>query len=323
MLFFTRALNTTKIGCSYLLSNLQGKALVAGMPPAISLELTNNCNLRCPECFNGSGAMKREKGFMELALFERIVEELRPYTFHLNLYFQGEPMLHPGFYEFLEKSKEFKTTVSTNGHFIDDHAAEKIALSSLNKLIISLDGMTEESYSAYRVGGDFKKVIEGIRLISLNIKKYSSPLKLVIQFLVNRHNEDQIPRIKKFAKEANAELKLKSMQVITKDGFEKWVPNNRRFKRYEEIEGRYNIRSKLPNRCSRLWFRPVVTWDGYLLPCCFDKDGNYRMGNLYDSSFSDLWNGPKYKLFRNNLLSDRKSIDICSNCCSGTKSFNT
>ena len=107
---------------------------------------------------------------MELALFERIVEELRPYTLHLNLHFQGESMLHPGFYEFLEKSKEFKTTVSTNGHFIDDHAAEKIALSGLNKLIISLDGMTEESYRAYRVGGDFKKVIEGIRLISLNIK---------------------------------------------------------------------------------------------------------------------------------------------------------
>jgi radical SAM protein with 4Fe4S-binding SPASM domain len=290
-----------------------------GMPPAVSLELTNNCNLRCPECFNGSGAMKREKGFMELALFEKIVEELRPYTLHLNLYFQGEPMLHPKFHEFLEKSKEFKTTVSTNGHFIDNSTAEKIALSGLSRLIISLDGTTEESYLTYRVGGDFKKVIEGIKLISLNIKKHSSSLKLVVQFLVNKQNENQIPQMKRFAKEVDARLELKSMQVITKDGFEKWMPKNKKFKRYEEIGGKYNIRNSLPNRCFRLWFNPVITWDGYLVPCCFDKDGNYKMGNLYDKSFCDLWNGPKYELFRNNLLSDRKSIDICSNCCSGIR----
>ncbi len=312
-------LNTVKVGYSFLISTIRGKAVIKGMPPAISLELTNNCNLSCPECITGSGAMRRTKGFMQLSLFEKILKELRPYTYHLNLYFQGEPMLHPGFLRFLEKSEGFKTTVSSNGHFIDSDIAAKLALSGLNRLIISLDGMTEEVYGAYRIHGDFNKVVEGIKLVSYNIKKYSSPLKLVIQFLVNRQNEDQIPLVKNFAKEVNAKLELKSMQVITKNGFDKWIPKNEKYRRYTEIEGSYRIKSKLPDRCARLWFSPVVTWDGYLIPCCFDKEGEYKMGNLNDSSFMDIWNGTKYTLFRNNLLSDRKSINICSNCCSGTR----
>ena len=290
-----------------------------GVAPAVSFELTNYCNLSCPECFNGSGSMKREKGFMELALFEKTLKEIHPYTFHLNLYFQGEPMLHPDFFGFLEISKGFKTTVSTNGHFIDKVTAQKIALSGLNRLIISLDGMTEETYCAYRVNGNFLKVVEGIKLVSFNIKKYSSPLKLVLQFLVNRQNEFQIPLVKEFAKEVNARLELKSMQVISKKGFEKWLPKNNNYGRYTEINGIYKIKNKLPKKCPRLWFAPVITWDGYLIPCCFDKDADFKMGNLNDQSFRDLWKNPKYMLFRNNLLTDRNSINICTNCCSGIR----
>ena len=79
------------------------------------------------------------------------------------------------------------------------------------------------------------------------------------------------------------------------------------------------IRSSLPDRCARLWFNPVITWDGKVLPCCFDKDADHIMGDLNQESFRDIWNGAKYRLFRRILLSDRSSIEICRNCTSGLK----
>ncbi len=70
------------------------------------------------------------------------------------------------------------------------------------------------------------------------------------------------------------------------------------------VNGEYRIKSSLPDRCARLWFNPVITWDGKVLPCCFDKDADHIMGDLNQESFRDIWNGTKYRLFRRILLSD-------------------
>ena len=161
--------------------------------------------------------MHRERGFMDIGLFNKILTELGPYVFNINLYFQGEPMLHPSFFLFLEKTRNIHTIVSTNGHFLSVGNAEKIVKSGLNQLIISLDGIDQDTYSAYRVGGCVDTVIEGIKNVSDAKEKYNSSLKVVIQFLVNRLNEHQITQIRKFAKREKVSLKLKSMQIINND----------------------------------------------------------------------------------------------------------
>ena len=109
------------------------------------------------------------------------------------------------------------------------------------------------------------------------------------------------------------------MQVINNDTFGYWLPENKEFRRYELKDGVYMIRNRLPARCARLWFNPVVTWDGKVVPCCFDKDAEHIMGDLRQDSFRDIWNGSKYRLFRKILLTDRVSTDICRNCTSGMK----
>jgi MoaA/NifB/PqqE/SkfB family radical SAM enzyme len=93
-----KPVNLLLAGFSYLKSSVSGLPAVYGMPPAIGVELTNHCNLHCPECASGSGQMKRERGFMDIELFERIISELRPYLWNINLYFQGESLLHPAFF---------------------------------------------------------------------------------------------------------------------------------------------------------------------------------------------------------------------------------
>jgi len=318
-----KPVNIIRAGYSYLHSSLTGKADIKGMPVSISMELTNNCNLSCPQCSSGSGQMLRDRGFMDIDLFKRVMQELGPYLYNVNLYFQGEPMLHPQFFSFLSNCLHTNTIVSTNGHFLSEESAERIVRSGLNKLIISLDGMDQETYSEYRVNGDVKSVIDGVKNISSARQKQNSSLKIELQFLVNRFNEHQVPAIRQLAKSIHASLRLKSMQIIDKADISSWLPSDRRFRRYRLNEGIYEIKSSLPDRCARLWFNPVITWDGKVVPCCFDKDAEYIMGDLKQDLFREIWDGPKYRIFRKSILTGRNMIDMCRNCTSGLRGVRT
>jgi radical SAM protein with 4Fe4S-binding SPASM domain len=314
-----KSTNALVAGSSFLLSSLTGIHFISPMPATVSVELTNNCNLKCPECASGSGLMKRERGFMDFGLYEKIINELRPYLYNINLYFQGEPMLHPGFFSFIRLSGDISTIVSTNGHFLTEENSEKLAVSGLRRLIVSLDGMDQEVYSKYRKNGDLGKVINGIKNVTLARDRFKSKMKLELQFLVNRYNEHQIPDAERFAEEIKADLKLKSMQVLNSRDAGKWMPSDKRYIRYENESGKYAVRNAMPARCLRLWLNPVITWDGMVVPCCFDKDADYSMGDLKNESFRSIWNGRKFKEFRKKVLTERAKTDICRNCTSGMK----
>lgn len=309
--------NAFYAGFSYLKSSVTSNSSLKGMPGSIGAELTNYCNLNCPECSSGSGQMKRTKGYMQTDLYEKIIRELDPYLYNINLNFQGEPMLHPRFFDFLQISQGTKVTVSTNGHFLSEGNAEKLARSGLNKIIVSLDGMDRETYSLYRAGGEFEKVINGIKYVSQAIRETGSSLKLEIQFLVSRHNEHQIASAGRFSKDVKAKLRLKSMQIINNERIDFWMPKNEEYRRYIKKNGNYIIKNALSNNCLRLWLNPVVTWDGKVLPCCFDKNADHILGDLNESSFREIWYGEKNKIFRDSVLTDRRSIEICCNCTSG------
>ncbi|MDX9929879.1 MAG: radical SAM/SPASM domain-containing protein [Bacteroidales bacterium] len=316
---FVKPANAVRSAYSYIASSLTGHPVTYGMPATVSLELTSHCNLRCPECASGSGMMLREKGFMDPALYEKVIRELNPFIWYASLYFQGEPFLHPGIFSFLQLMENTKVIISTNGHYLGGENAARTVLSGIHKLIVSLDGMDQQSYSKYRVNGNLETVMAGIRNVSLERQRLNSPMKLELQFLVNRFNEHQIAQAESFAREVKATLRLKSMQVIDGHDAGEWMPSDRKFARYESSGGRFTIKNPMPSRCLRLWLNPVITWDGKVLPCCFDKDAEYEMGDLRSQTFREIWHGRKFREFRLKLLSDRKSIPICRNCTSGMR----
>ncbi len=218
-------------------------------------------------------------------------------------------------------SKKIYTATSTNAHYLTDEIAKKTVESGLDRLIISIDGTTQGVYSSYRVGGNLDKVIEGARNIVKWKKQLNSKKPFVFfQFLVVKPNEHQIDDIKNLAKEIGVdEVRFKTAQVYDYvNDPNQLIPENIQYSRYrKQADGTYVAKNKMANRCWKLWHANVITFDGLVVPCCFDKDAMHRLGNLKMQSFKEVWFNDNYKQFRHQLMNSRQNIDICSNCSEG------
>ncbi|MEO6453604.1 MAG: radical SAM/SPASM domain-containing protein [Ginsengibacter sp.] len=322
-LTFPKFWNATKVLCSFYISNIFNKPVQWGYPITISFEPTTSCNLRCPECPSGLRAFSRPTGMLEKDFFRQTIDDIHKKLLYLIFYFQGEPYLNPDFLEMVKyaSAKGLYTATSTNAHFLTDEAAKKTIESGLDRLIISIDGTTQEVYKQYRVGGNINKVIEGAKNIVKWKKILNSKTPFVFfQFLVVKPNEHQLEEIKQLAKDVGVdEIRFKTAQVYDyQSDPNKLIPVNEKFSRYKKNDmGEYTSKNKLTNKCWKLWHANVITWDGIVVPCCFDKDASHRLGNLKLQSFKEIWNNDNYRQFRRELMNSRKNIDICANCSEG------
>ena len=319
-----RAANALQVLTSYYRSRQTGRAEPWGLPMSISVEPTTSCNLRCPECPSGLRSFTRPTGMLGEDLFKRTIDELHETLLYLIFYFQGEPYLHPQFLDLVRYAAERKiyTATSTNAHYLTDANARKTVESGLDRLIISIDGTTQEVYQQYRVGGKLEKVLEGTR----NIIRWKKELRsrtphVLFQFLVVQPNEHQIAEVKKLARELGVdEVGLKTAQIYDYKHGHSLMPTIDRYSRYApQSDGTYRIKSGLDNHCWKMWHSCVITWDGLVVPCCFDKDAHHRLGDLQQQSFTELWKSSVYNDFRQTLIRSRSEIEMCKNCTEGTK----
>jgi radical SAM protein with 4Fe4S-binding SPASM domain len=322
---FRRALNAAKVLTSYRLSRLTGKPIQWGYPISISFEPTTSCNLRCPECPSGLREFTRPTGMLQKDFFRQTIDDIHKELLYLIFYFQGEPYLNKDFLEMVRYAhdKGIYTATSTNAHYLTDENARKTVESGLDRLIISIDGTTQDVYQQYRVGGKLDKVLEGAR----NIVKWKKELKsktpfVFFQFLVVKPNEHQIEAIKQLGKEIGVDqVRFKTAQVYDfENDPHQLIPTIDKYSRYKvDKNGKMQSKSGMGNHCWKLWHQNVITWDGLVVPCCFDKDAMHQLGNLKMQSFKEVWNNDNYRQFRKELMTSRKNIDICSNCSEGLK----
>ena len=319
-----RISNAWKVWRSYQQSNQSGKASINGLPISMAIEPTTACNLRCPECPSGLRSFTRPTGKLDVKLFEKIMQDVSDHLLYLTFYFQGEPYLNPQFLDMVKIAVKdnIYTTTSTNAHFLDDENARKTVESGLNRLIISIDGASQETYESYRKEGDLIKVLEGTK----NVLKWRKQLKskspqVVWQFLVVKPNEHEIPKIKKLAKEYGVDkVVFKTAQIYDYQSGSELIPSIDKYSRYRSNgDGTYSIKNELENKCWKMWQSCVITWDGQVIPCCFDKDASHSMGNVSEKSFEEIWLSNPYQNFRKALLTSRSEIEICKNCTEGLK----
>ena len=321
-----KMINALQLVLSFYISRAFKTNMHKGMPMALSIEPTTSCNLRCPECPSGLRSFTRDTGMLDESNFQKVIEECSSYLTYLTFYFQGEPFLNTNFLRMVSfaHSRKIFTATSTNAHFLNPRNAEEVVKSGLDKLIISLDGVTQETYAKYRIGGHIDKVIEGTKnMIDAKKKLQSKTPYLVFQFLVVQHNEHEIEAAKILTSELGVdEIVFKTAQIYDYENGSDLIPKNEKYARYKRSStGKYVLKNKLENSCWRMWSSAVLTWDGNMVPCCFDKDAKHNLGNVFSNSIQEVWNNESYHRFRKSILKSRAEIDICKNCSEGSTVF--
>lgn len=307
----TQTINTVKVAVGYLLSIFLHRDTRLGMPLSASIEPANYCNLHCPQCPTGVGVISKKASLLSLENFKKSIDALSPELIYLNLYFQGEPTLNKELPEMVRYATEkgVMTSISTNGHFLSTNVCKSLKEARLGKLIVSLDGADEESYVKYRRGGDFNKVIDGIA------NAVKSGLKVELQCLLLSSTENQRDEIKALGDKLGVwKTTFKTAQFYNSDSL---MPADEKNSRYKK--GSLTIKRKLHNRCWRVISGIVITTDGEVLPCCFDKDCTHSYGNLFKTdatkeALCGILHSQKASDFINIVFKNRKCCKICTNC---------
>jgi radical SAM protein with 4Fe4S-binding SPASM domain len=321
-----RVWNYIKVFVSMHLSKLLRKQIVWGFPPLLMVEPTNICNLQCPMCPSGNGEMARARGKLDPQNFKKVMDDVGNYIYQVQFWNQGEPFINKSFLDMVRyaKTKGVMTQTSTNGHFIrTDAIAEEVVAAGLDQIIFSMDGTNQETYEKYRVGGNYNLVIETLGRLSKAKDKLKSRTPLIeLQFLVFKHNQDEIDQLIQIAKKHKVNrIAFKSVQVYSAEQAQEFLPDDEHLTRYSYDGESYEMKSEMENWCRRLWMNSTINWDGSVSPCCFDKDADYAFGNIFDNgaAFNDIWRNQNYMNFRKKVMKNRKNIDMCSNCTEGMK----
>lgn len=278
-------------------------------PKIISVEPTNNCNLNCGYCLVGMQNecvstehknLTRQPGFMDIALFKKIVKDAADFgTKDIQLFFQGEPLLHKGIADMvrLSKAQSLFTSVFTNGLLLDEDLAGRLIKAGLDDMRFSIDGITEETYQQNRRGGAFGKAYQNLQITARKAK--GTQLKLTWQFIVMRNNEHEVKEAQKMAEGLGIEFFAKTF-AVTNPGL---APANPVYRRRLQIKP-----------CIDIYRNIFVFWDGRVVPCCYDLAGKYVVGDLTDNTISEIWDSAEYRLLRKRISSAADEPSICRSC---------
>ncbi len=328
VLTWQRVRNWLRCEVNYALSRM-GKVRVTHRPTFVSVEPANYCQLRCPECPVGmrnigahdahlspSGGSRR--GLLDVTLFAKLLNENARYMHTVLFYFQGEPLLHKNLPTLIRMAKErnLYTYLSTNLQALTPEMAHALIAAGIDRIVASIDGLSEASYQAYRQGGKLSKALQGLRW--LHDEKVAQHASTIIEWqcLRLRSNEHEWEEIRKRYKALGADiLTFKTAQFYDYEHGNPLMPTNERYSRYrKQKDGTYTLTRSPRTGCKRLWAGCVMDVSGNILPCCFDKAGKYAFGNLQEQSFADIWQGTKATAFRQRVCTARHTIDICRNC---------
>ncbi len=295
---------------------------ILGMPVNATIELTNLCDQRCPVCETGAGTLKRNKGSMNFNVYKKIIEKVAPFINTALLYYMGEPFLNNDIYQIISytKTKNIFTKICTNGQNID---AVKLLDSGLDEIQFQIGGVRQETHSLYRVGSDLETILKNVRSVVMEKKsriKKGIPVKtkIYLGLILMKHNEQELKDFKKLADELGVDgSRIEAPCVRNMQQGDMFLPNNKDYWIYDSKSYRKGIlihKNHRPNFCRWMYYSITVTWEGDIIPCCRDVEGEHRMGNLLTDDLRQIWNGRKFREFRTTILHSRNVLPMCLLC---------
>ena len=313
----SRVSNALRCYFNYALSRL-GLVRNSHLPLFVSVEPAKICQLKCPECPVGRGDGLRVTGdrTMPMEVFRRVLAEVKETAWVMQFYFQGEPLQNKDLPHMIKAAHEagLYTIVSTNAQAMTEHLAEQLVTAGLDRIIVSMDGLSDETYNAYRIGGSLEKTKEALRwLRKSKINNRKSKILIELQVLRLKTNEHEWKAFRRQYKTLGADrLVFKTAQLYDYAQGHPLMPSDKRYSRYVlGNDGLYHRRN-LGKGCLRVWSGAVITTTGEVLPCCYDKAHAHAYGNIMESSLKDLFGNKKATAFRKAAWKEQPQI--CKEC---------
>ncbi len=302
------------------ISFISGSNTVAGRPMNITIEPTSACNLACPICETGDRRLERPMKHMTMDDFKTIIDKIAPHTNTLMFYFMGEPFINQDSYAMLRYAKDkgipFITTC-TNGDFVN---AEKLIDSGIDEISFQMGGLTQETHQTYRINSNLERVMKNLQETIRVRNERKSKLIIKSGLIIMKHNEHEVVPFLKQMKDLGVDQPhIVDTVIRTYEEGVKYLPTDQSHWKYDPEafkQGVVKPRFLPPNACPWIYYSLSIHVNGNVVPCCWDPTGKYVMGNLVTESLDAVWNGPKFRAFRDQLHKDQGQIEICKLCSS-------
>lgn len=309
----SRLSNALRCYGNYALS-LLGLVRITHMPAFVSVEPASMCQLRCPECPAGQ-AENRKGNIMPREVWNRVLAQTEQHAHTMQFYFQGEPLLNKDLPQMVAEAHDagLYTIVSTNAQALTPEMAKALIRAGLSLIIVSMDGLTAESYNAYRIGGSLQKAKEALRMLREAKERLNGRTTIELQCLRLRTNEHEWRSFRREYKALGADrLVFKTAQLYEYAKGHSLMPTDERYSRYiKGADGSYH-RKKQSRGCLRVWSGVVITTAGEVLPCCYDKAHEHSYGNIMNASLKELFSNETSIAFRRAALKEQPAI--CKEC---------
>jgi len=295
-------------------------------PRSIRLEASTVCQLKCPSCPTATGqtGKKLGAGVLKFSDFKDIVDK-NPRISKIELSNWGEIFLNKELLKIIKYAYKRNVALHANVNLnnVSDDVLKGLVKYKFQRITCSIDGASQETYSIYRVNGNFNQVIENIKAINKFKARYYSRFPVLIwQFVVFGHNEHEISKARKMAEDLNMKFRaklswedmytkpfspIKDAQLVRREtGF--GVATR------DEFRAKYGKEYVLRHCCLKLWDSPQINYDGRVLGCPINFWDDY--GNVLKDGLVPCLNNEKIVYAREMLMGKRESReDIpCAQC---------
>ncbi len=316
---------------------------VQSRPFDLSINPSTACQLACPQCETGNGKMTRPATNMSAATHRQMLAGQVDHLFVIRYFGTGETLLNKKFPALMEeiRGKEIFTFITTNLSFkFTDQQIDELLQSGLNILGVSLDGITQETYTRYRVGGEYALVLDNMKRLLKRREELGQKYPLIEwRYLVFKHNEHEVDEVRRMARELKVDILEFAQGYAPEDGSgtvamvdEFNVSPNVSGLAVESAMAEKRTRlAKLMRRVSPQQLQPPqllkftkCDWhyfgsywypDGGVGPCCVATDISEDFGRVNQlAEFADVWNGDLYRDARALFTDDESSSSFCREC---------
>jgi len=291
----------------------------AGYPFMLQIEPTSLCNLSCPLCPAGRHELNRPYRHMRFNEFRMIIDDMERYLLFLVLWDWGEPLMNSELPSMIRYASErgIQTVTSTNAHFLNNESyTEELLRSGLTTLIVAVDSLVADQYEIYRKKGEIDQVLNGLKTAVSVKKRIGSNTLINVRMVIMKQNEHEIKDVEKMARDYGADVfTVKSLNpscgMFSQD--EELLPMSQKFRRYEYIPNTYE-RVRTGAICRRIWTMSNIFSNGDVVPCCYDYDSEMKVGNIFETPFTRIWNSPAYRQLRKKIYTQMHTIAKCNQC---------